>query len=205
MLFLLWYISKYSYLNFNVVGLHVRTGSYDVSPISDICTALGVDLKVLKIDMERVIAHKHICYSCARIKRYAMWEEMDRQGITKIAYGHHADDAVDTFFMNLIIHSNIESFPPVLEYDKLNLAVIRPLIFIRESTIINIFKKKSLEIVKNKCEYEQTNIRMSFRERVEKLQEIFPEYRVEDSVSRALEGYYDTIVADIDRKIKVYR
>lgn len=206
MLFLLWYISKYSYLNFKLIGLHVRTGDYDTSPITEMCNVLGIESKVLKIDMEQVINYPHICYSCSRIKRQAMWEEMFRRGIKKIAYGHHADDAVDTFFMNLILHQNIESFPPFLDYEKLHLAVIRPLIFVREDWILNLFKKKNLTKITYDCPYEETNIRQDFRERVEKLQEIFPEYRVEENVSKALEKYYDSLLTDhIDNSIKVFK
>ena len=206
LLYLLWYINKYSYLHYKVIGLHVQTGEYDTSPIKELCDILGVELITLNIDMEQVISYPHICYSCSRIKRYAMWEEIHRRGIKKIAYGHHADDAVDTFFMNLIIHQNIESFPPLLTYKKLNLAVIRPLIFIRESWISNLFEKKNLTKITYDCPYEETNIRQDFREKVEKIQEIFPEYRVEENVIKALEKYYDLILADqIDNSIKVFK
>ncbi len=205
LLFLLWYISKYSYLNFKLVGFHVKTGKYDVSPIANLCKSLEVELKVLTIDMKRVVEHKNICYSCARIKRYAMWEELDRRNIRTIAYGHHADDAVDTFFMNLIIHSNLEVFPPILQYEKVNLSVIRPLIFLEEKTISNIFNKKRLAIVDYKCPYEDKNLRMGFRERVEKLQDLFPEYRVEASIIKALENYFDSIVENVNMDIKVHK
>ncbi len=206
LLFLLWYISQYSYLNFKLIGLHVQTGEYDCSPIKELCTMMDIEFVVLHIDMVQVINYPHICYSCSRIKRQAMWEEINRRGIQKIAYGHHADDAVDTFFMNLIIHQNIESFPPILNYKKLDLAVIRPLIFIRESWILSQFMKKKLTKITYQCPYEETNIRQDFREKVEKIQEIFPEYRVEENVMRALEKYYDLLLADqIDSSMKVFK
>ena len=156
--------------------------------------------------MEQVINYPHICYSCSRIKRQAMWEEMSRRGIKKIAYGHHADDAVDTFFMNLFLHQNIESFPPFLDYEKLNLAVIRPLIFVQESWILNLFKKKNLTKIDYQCPYEETNIRQEFREKVERIQEVFPEYRVEENVMKALEKHYDLLLSDhIDKSIKAFK
>lgn len=206
LLFLLWYINKYSHLNFKLIGLHVKTGDYDLTAITDVCEKLDIESVILKIDMEQVINYPHICYSCSRIKRYAMWEEINRRGIRKIAYGHHADDAVDTFFMNLFIHQNIESFPPILTYDKLDLAVIRPLIFIRENWILHQFKKKNLTKTDYLCPYEETNIREDFREKVEKLQEVFPEYRVEENVLKALEKHFDLLLADkIDTSIKVFK
>ena len=48
MLFLLWYISKYSYLNYKLIGLHVRTGDYDTTPITEMCNMLGIESKILK-------------------------------------------------------------------------------------------------------------------------------------------------------------
>jgi len=206
LLFILWYINKYSYLNFNLIGLHVQTGDYDTKPISNLCNMLGLESKILKIDMKQVINYPNICYSCARIKRYAMWEEINRRGIKKIAYGHHADDAVDTFFMNLIIHKNIESFPPILDYQKMGLAVIRPLIFVEEKWISNLFIKKNLTKIAYDCPYEETNIRQDFRGKVEKLQVVFSEYRVEENVIKALEKQYDLLLADqIDNSIKVLK
>ncbi|MBI9032469.1 hypothetical protein JEZ13_10795 [bacterium] len=206
LLFLLWYINKYSYLKFNLIGLHVQTGDYDLSPITKLCEMFEIESVILHIDMEQVINYPHICYSCARIKRQAMWEEINRRGIRKIAYGHHADDAVDTFFMNLVIHQNIESFPPILHYRKLDLAVIRPIIFVNESWILNLFQKKNLTKISYQCPYEETNIREDFRSKVEKIQEIFPEYRLEENVIKALEKYYDLILADeLDDSIKVFK
>lgn len=206
LLYLLWYISKYSYLNFQLIGLHVRTGDYDISSISEMCKMLDIESVFLKIDMEQVINYPHICYSCSRIKRQAMWEEINRRGIKKIAYGHHADDAVDTFFMNLILHQNIESFPPILNYEKLDLAVIRPLIFVQENWILNLFKKKNLTKIEYQCPYEETNIRQDFRHKVEKIQEVFPEYRVEENVMKALEKHYDFLLSDqIDKSIKAFK
>ncbi len=204
--YLLWYISKYSYLNFKLIGIHVKTADYDITPIKDLCSLLDIEAVFLNIDMEQVINYPHICYSCARIKRQAMWEEINRRGIRKIAYGHHADDAIDTFFMNLIIHQNIESFPPILEYHKLDLAVIRPLIFVNESWILNVFKRKSLTKLTYKCPYEEQNIREDFRAKVEKLQEIFPAYRLEENVIKALEKHYDFLLKDkLDNSIKVFK
>lgn len=206
LLFILWYINKYSYLNFNLIGLHVKTGEYDISAITEMCTLLGIESVTLKIDMEQVINYPHICYSCSRIKRQAMWEEINRRGIKKIAYGHHSDDAVDTFFMNLLLHQNIESFPPILDYIKLDLAVIRPLIFVREDWILKLFKKKDLTKITYDCPYEETNIRQDFRQKVEKLQEIFPEYRVEENVMKALEKHYDLLLSQqIDKSMKVFK
>ncbi len=206
LLYILWYINQYSYLNFDLIGLHVRTSDYDASPIKNLCDMLGIELVILNIDMEQVINYPHICYSCARIKRQAMWEEITRRGIRKIAYGHHADDAIDTFFMNLILHQNIESFPPILEYLKLDLAVIRPLIFVNESWILKLFQRKDLTKLDYVCPYEERNIRENFREKVEKLQDVFPEYRLEENVIKALEKHYDFLLkGQTDDSIKIFK
>lgn len=206
LLYLLWYISKYSYLNFDLIGLHVRTSDYDTKAIQDLCDMLDIELVVLKINMEKVVNYPHICYSCARIKRQAMWEEINRRGIRKIAYGHHADDAIDTFFMNLLLHQNIESFPPILNYHKLDLAVIRPLIFVEESWIQKQFNRKGLTKLDYVCPYEEKNIREDFRDKVEKLADIFPEYRLEENVIKALEKHYDLLLKDqIEKSIKVFK
>lgn len=206
LLFILWYLNKYSYLKFKLIALHVCTGDYDLSPIKDLCEALEIESVFLKIDMEQVANHPYICYSCSRIKRYAMWEEINRRNIKTIAYGHHADDAVDTFFMNLIIHQNIETFPPIMNYRKLNLAIIRPLIFVQEEWIADLFEKKNLTKITYQCPYEETNIRMDFRHKIEKIQAIFPEYRLKENVIKALEKQFDLLLSgEIDNSLKVFK
>lgn len=206
LLYILWYINSFSYLKFKLLGIHVQTGDYDYSVLEKLCDLLGVEFVKLNIDMAKVINHPYICYSCSRIKRHAMYQEINKRGITKIAYGHHADDAIETFLMNLFLHHNIESFPPKLEYQKLDLAVIRPLIFVREEWIQEVFEKKNLTKLAYKCPYEERNVRQNFREKVEKMQQLFPEYSVEDNIIKALEKQYDLLFAqEIDNSIKVFK
>lgn len=206
MLWLLWYINKYSYLNYNIIALHVKTSSYDTTLMEDFCSKLGVNFKLLEIDLTRAKRDNKICYSCARFKRQAMWKEMDSLGIKKIAYGHHADDLVDTYLMNLMIHSKIESFPPKLDYRQLNLTVIRPLIFIRENWIKRQFTKRNLPKLSYVCPHEKLNVRDDFREKSLALENLYANYSVKDNITKALEEHFSYLFRDkIDMEIKIFK
>ncbi len=186
LLYLLWYVNKYSYLNYSVIALHVRTDKYDTGIISDYCSALGIEYRELSINMERSISEKSVCYSCSRFKRVAMWEYMENHGIQKMALGHHAGDLTETFVMNLMEHSRIETLRPVVKYDKYPLKVIRPMLTIGERAIQNIFTNLELSILDYKCPYEENNIRDEYRQKVKSLDKIFGENRIEFRLVNAL-------------------
>jgi tRNA(Ile)-lysidine synthetase-like protein len=186
LLFLLWYINKYSYQHFELVAMHVRTADYDTTLISRMCVSLGIDYYELKINMERITAEKSICYSCSRFKRVAMWEKMSELGISKLALGHHANDVAETFFMNLLEHSRIESLKPKVVYRKYALTVIRPMISILEEKIVRIFEERELQILDYQCPFEEDNIRNDFRIKLKEMSQLFNSHDLIKRVVKAL-------------------
>ncbi|MBN2829354.1 MAG: tRNA 2-thiocytidine biosynthesis protein TtcA [Candidatus Cloacimonetes bacterium] len=186
LLYLLWYINKYSYQKFEIVAMHVRTAEYDTAPLSEMCRLLEIEYFDLKINMERITAEKSICYSCSRFKRVAMWEKMEELGITKLAMGHHAGDAVETFFMNLFEHSRIESIRPKVVYEKYPLIVIRPMITLSEDKIVKIFRDRDLPMLSYKCPFDEENIRSKFRINVKDMSSLFGIPGIQARVIKAL-------------------
>ena len=185
LLYLLWYLNKYSYLNYQVVAMHVKTADYDTAPVADICRQLGIEYFDLKINMERIKSSKSLCYSCSRFKRVAMWEKMEELGITKLALGHHANDAIETFFMNLFEHSKIESIRPKVIYNKYPLVIIRPILTLPEEKIIKIFTSMKLPLIDYVCPHEEKNIRSEFRKKIGQMGELFDS---KDMLSRMIKA-----------------
>ncbi len=189
LLYLLWYINKYSYLNFNLVALHVRTDDYNTDSMRVLCDELGVEYVDLKIDMERSLANKKgVCYSCSRFKRLAMWEFMQERSIKRVVFGHHAGDVVETFLMNLLEHNRIDGLKPKLRYEKYPLIVIRPMLTVSEKDIIKVYNTLKLPLLSYECPYESSNIRDTYRDKKTLLDELFGKDELQYRLIKALKN-----------------
>lgn len=103
--------------------------------------ALGVPFQIIEQDTYSVVSRvvpegKTMCSLCSRLRRGALYAHAARHGFTKIALGHHRDDMVATFFMNLFHHAKLAAMPPKLLSDDGRHVVIRPLAYVREADIV---------------------------------------------------------------------
>jgi tRNA 2-thiocytidine biosynthesis protein TtcA len=102
--------------------------------------SLGVDFHIIEQDtysvVKRVIPEgKTMCSLCSRMRRGALYRYADENGFTRIALGHHRDDLVITFFLNLFHHAKLATMPPKLLSDDGRHVVIRPLALCAEADI----------------------------------------------------------------------
>jgi tRNA 2-thiocytidine biosynthesis protein TtcA len=100
-------------------------------------TALGVPFHIENQDtysiVKRVVAEgKTTCALCSRLRRGILYRVADELGATKIALGHHRDDILETFFLNMFFGGKLKSMPPKLQSDDGNHIVIRPLAYVKE-------------------------------------------------------------------------
>jgi tRNA 2-thiocytidine biosynthesis protein TtcA len=101
---------------------------------------LGVTYKILEQDTYSVVTRvvpegKTLCSLCSRLRRGALYAYAAEAGFNKIALGHHRDDLVATFFLNLFFHAKLSGMPPKLLSDDGRHVVIRPLAYVREDDI----------------------------------------------------------------------
>jgi tRNA 2-thiocytidine biosynthesis protein TtcA len=114
--------------------------------------SLGVDFHVLEQDTYSVVSRvvpegKTMCSLCSRLRRGALYSFAAEQGFTKIALGHHRDDLVATFFLNLFFHAKLSGMPPKLLSDDGRHVVIRPLAYVRESDIAEYARIRDFPII----------------------------------------------------------
>jgi len=103
-------------------------------------TGLGVPFHIIEQDtysvVKRVIPEgKTTCGLCSRLRRGAIYDYAAQEGLTKIALGHHADDLMETLFLNMFFGGKLKSMPPKLVSDDGRNIVIRPLAYCREQDI----------------------------------------------------------------------
>ena len=113
---------------------------------------LGVPFKILEQDtysvVKRVVPEgKTMCSLCSRLRRGALYTYAAEQGFTKIALGHHRDDLLETFFMNLFFHAKLSGMPPKLRSDDGRHIVIRPLAYVAEADIARYAEAKGFPII----------------------------------------------------------
>lgn len=125
------------------------------SSIKKMCDKYNIPYVIQQTNIADIVFNikkeKHPCSLCARMRRGALHDAAKNSNCNKIAFGHHFDDAVETFIMNLFNEGRIDCFSPKTYLSRKNITLIRPLVFAKEQEIISASNKLDLEIVKNKC------------------------------------------------------
>ena len=110
----------------------------DFTPVAELCAALGVPYTRLKTDIKEVVfdvrKEDNPCSLCAKMRRGALCTALSERGITKLALGHHFDDAVETFLLSLVYEGRISCFQPVTHMTRTGVDQILSLIHISEPT-----------------------------------------------------------------------
>jgi tRNA 2-thiocytidine biosynthesis protein TtcA len=114
--------------------------------------SLGVPYHVLEQDTYSVVTRvipdgKTRCGLCSRLRRGALYTFAAEQGFTKIALGHHADDIMETLFLNMFFGGKLKAMPPKLRSDDGRHIVIRPLAYCRERDIARYARARDFPII----------------------------------------------------------
>jgi tRNA 2-thiocytidine biosynthesis protein TtcA len=152
--------------------------------------SIGVPYRILEQDTYSVVTRvvpegKTMCSLCSRLRRGALYTYAEQEGFTKIALGHHRDDLVATFFLNLFFHAKLSGMPPKLLSDDGKHVVIRPLAYVREDDISAYADAKQFPIIPCNLCGSQENLQ---RKQVKKMMDAWEREspgRIE-TISRAL-------------------
>ena len=109
------------------------------------------------------------CYWCSTQRRMELIRYAGENGYNKIALGHHMDDILETFFMNMIYKSELSTMLPKLKYDKYPYTVIRPLAYVKESEIIDFSRKIGILDAAGTCSYGTTSHRLDVRRIIDEM------------------------------------
>ncbi|HIQ97586.1 MAG TPA: tRNA 2-thiocytidine(32) synthetase TtcA [Candidatus Limivivens merdigallinarum] len=142
---------------FSIHAITVNLGmeGFDLTPIRTLLAEMGVPYTVVDTQIGQIIfedrKESNPCSLCAKMRKGAFNEAAKAAGCNKVAYAHHKDDIVETMMLSLIYEGRFYSFSPKTYLDRMDLTVIRPLMFVHEADIIGFRNKYNLPTVKNPC------------------------------------------------------
>ena len=143
--------------HFEICAITVDMGfdGVDFEPIKKMCDQLDIEYHVVPTQISKVIfdvrKEKNPCSLCAKMRRGALYNYAKEIGCDSVALGHHFDDVVETFMLNLFFEGRIGCFQPVTYLSNTDINLIRPMIYMPEKDVKYFAGKNDLPIVKSPC------------------------------------------------------
>lgn len=150
---------------FELEAISIELGfeGMDYTPVKQLCEELELPYTCIKTDIKEIVfdvrKEDNPCSLCAKMRRGALNDAIRQRGISKLALGHHFDDAVETFMMSLLFEGRLSCFRPVTYLDRSGVTQIRPLIYAGEQKISNLAAALNVPIVENPCPQDKTSKR----------------------------------------------
>ena len=141
-------------VRFELVAVHLdqKQPGYPAGVMGEYLAEQGLEYHILEEDTFSVVQAltpegKTTCPVCSRLRRGILYSCAGRIGATRIALGHHLDDAVETLFLNLFHGGRMKSMPPKLRSDDGRHVVIRPLYYCRERDVARWAEHRRFPII----------------------------------------------------------
>ena len=153
----MWNMRMFYPKKFDICAITVDMGfeGADYGKIEDFCKAMDVEYRIVKTDLARIIfevrKESNPCSLCAKMRRGIIHDTAKEMDCNKIALGHHFDDVVETFMMNLFNEGRLGSFSPVTYLSRKDITLIRPLVFAPEKDVEYFVRQNDLPICVSMC------------------------------------------------------
>ena len=176
-------LQKQMPIKFDLVPITLTMGfdGMDITPLDNFVSSLDSKLHIEPTLIGKIVfdirQEKNPCALCANLRRGALYEAAKKLNCNKVALGHHLDDAMETFFMNLIFNGQMGLFQPKSYLDRTDITLIRPLVSLEENTIIKIVENKNIPVIKNPCPANKKTKREEIKQLVSSLSKEYPDIR----------------------------
>ncbi|MFA5283843.1 MAG: GNAT family N-acetyltransferase [Bacilli bacterium] len=174
---------KFSKVDFTIIPVTIDLGfdGFDATKIKEYCSTLNLELHVddarfvYQVLKEKQGRDKHLpCAICSRMKKAAINKMAKELDCNKVAFAHHANDAIETLFMNEIFGSRIATFEPKMLLERAGIEFIRPLCLASEEDIIRCAKEERLPVLPIVCPADKKTSREDIKNMLKKLYKIYP-------------------------------
>lgn len=168
------HLRRYLNIPFEVVAVSLDPQfggkATDYAPLEELFAKLEVPFEIRRSNIGAVVfdvrKEPNPCALCAKMRRGLLHDTAKELGCNKVALGHHLDDAIETFYMNLWGEGRLGCFSPVTYLSRKDLTMIRPMILATESDVRRAVKHESLPVVKSACPADGATHRQKMKEYV---------------------------------------
>lgn len=169
-------------LDFELVAVNLdqKQPGFPEHVLPNYLTDINIPFRIVEQDtysvVKRVIAEgKTTCSLCSRLRRGVLYRVAGELGVTKIALGHHREDILETFFLNMFYGGKLKAMPPKLVSDDGRHIVIRPLAYCKEKDIANYAASAQFPIIPcNLCGSQKNLQRQAIKEMMQQWDKKFP-------------------------------
>ena len=157
LLYALKHLQRFYPNKFDLIAITVDLGykDFNLDNIKALCEQLDVPYYIVNTEIADIIFNQRKeaspCSLCAKMRKGALNDKAKELGCNKIAYAHHKDDVIETMLLSLIYEGRFYAFSPVTYLDKMDLTVIRPMIYVPEVDVIGFKNRYELPVEKNPC------------------------------------------------------
>ena len=191
-------------INFQLVAVNLdqKQPGFPEHVLPEYLDRIGVDYRIIEEDTYSIVQEltpegKTTCPVCSRLRRGILYRVANELGASKIALGHHLDDAVETLFLNLFFGGRMKAMPPKLRSDDGRNLLIRPLYYCRESDIARWAEHRAFPIIPcNLCGSQENLQRQVIKDMLQGWDREHPG-RVEN-IARALANVAPSQLADVN-------
>ena len=178
-------LRKYMDVKFDIVAVTLDCQfsgkEADYSALEKLFADRGVEYIIKRTDIGPIIfdvrKEENPCSLCARMRRGALHDLTKELGCNKIALGHHLDDAIETFYMNLWNEGRIGTFSPVTYLSRKDITMLRPMCLAWESDVINAMRETKAPIVKSTCPMDGVTNRQNMKNFISERCKTDPSFR----------------------------
>lgn len=180
---------------FNLKAVHVNITNIPYSVDSDFlrqfCEKRNVEF--LFIDKEIAIDESKMsdnpCFICSWNRRKLLFNYARENNFNKLALGHHKDDAIETFLINLVYHGTISSLPVSLDMFSGRMKLVRPLMYLNKQQILDYSQVKGYEAKLKTCSFDNKTKRRKITSVLEEMRKFNP--YVDANIFKAMSDIYD--------------
>lgn len=169
----------------------------DFSPIRSLCEELDVPYTVVKTEIAHIVfdvrKEDSPCSLCAKMRRGAVHNAARELGCNTVAFGHHFDDVIETFMLNLFYEGRLGCFSPVSHLSRSGIKLIRPMIYLPEKDVRYFANKQNLPVIPSPCPADGNTRREEMKQFLAKLDRENKglRYRIFGAIQRGeLDGFH---------------
>ena len=139
----------------HAVTVDLGFDNLDLDKIQELCNKIEIPYTIVKTQIAEIVFEGHReenpCSLCAKLRKGAFNNAIKKEGCNKIAYAHHKDDVIETMLLSLLYEGRFHVFSPNTYLDRMDLTVIRPLMYVDEADVIGFQHKYNLPVCKSPC------------------------------------------------------